>query len=406
MRRPLSGEKLVHVTLNELLFSLSKGLDYVEQDLLGITTNHGKRVALVSMVLGEALGLPGEEVFDLAASAVLHDNALTMYMRDVGPTNYASLEMLQQHCPLGEANVKHFPFLGDAAGLILYHHENWDGSGYYALSGHDIPLRAAIIRLADNMDLALHMGTARPGMQSLAQDHVRSLTRKVYSPRAAEALLDTFTDPFADSLADGNIDCALAGAVPAVGRDLSSKELLDTCRVFATIIDAKSRFTQTHSAGVAAMTRYMGGVFGLDEGHCDKLEVVALLHDVGKLAVPLSLLEKPGALEPGEYELVRKHAEISGEILGGISGLEDIAKWASRHHEKLDGSGYPSGSKGEELGFETRLLAACDIFSALMEDRPYRKAMDYAAASGILREMAAKGELDGDIVERMIVEMA
>lgn len=395
----------MRVTLTDLLFSLSRGLDFVEQDLLGITTNHGKRIALISMHLGNALGLSGEEVFDLAACAVLHDNALTMYMREAGSDGYAHLENLQQHCPLGEINARPFPFLGDTTGLILYHHENWDGSGYHGLSGEAIPLRAAIIRIADNMDLTLRMGTARPDMPLLVREHVRAHTPGVYSPLVAEALLDIITDAFAESVRDDNVDRSLAETIPLVGRDLSSRELLDVCRVFATIIDAKNRFTQNHSANVAAMARYMGGLFGLEADHCDKLEAAALLHDLGKLAVPLHILEKPGAFMPEELALMQNHPEIGREILNGISGMEDIARWASNHHEKLNGSGYPSGIRGEEQCFESRLLAACNIFSALMEDRPHRKGMNYPTAAKVLREMAAKGELDGDIVERMVVAM-
>lgn len=145
----------MNITLNDLLFAFSRALDFVEKDLLGITTNHGKRVANMSMRLCRAIGMTESEIFDMASCAILHDNALTAYMLQFGEKNYARLEGIKIHCEIGEKNVKGFPFLTDTTDVILYHHENWDGSGFYGLQKEAIPQRSAILRIADNIDLQL-----------------------------------------------------------------------------------------------------------------------------------------------------------------------------------------------------------------------------------------------------------
>lgn len=395
----------MRITLNDLLFSLSRALDYVEAELLGITTNHGKRTAYTSMRLYRALGRSEPEVFDLASCGVLHDNALTNYMLQAGPGSLSRLENLAIHCPLGEANASTFPFLGDVSGAILHHHENWNGRGYHKLAGDDIPLSATVIRLADNMDLALRMGDGRPDLPEKIRAHASKFSGTLYSPRVVEALLDIINQDFVETLSNENIDAVLARTVPPVGRDLTTKQILDVCRIFAIIIDAKSPFTKNHSQGIAQKARRMGEVYGFDETRCDKLEIAGSIHDLGKLSTPLNILEKPGSLDRDEFVIMKHHVTVSWEILKDIVGLEEVTAWAVNHHEKLDGSGYPFGLAADDLSFESRLMTCCDIFQALTEDRPYRPGLDRAQVSKLMREMASKGFIDGDILETMLREL-
>ena len=394
----------MQVTMNNILFSFSQALDYVERELLGITVNHGKRVAYTSMRLGQALGLSDAEIFDLASCAILHDNALTGYMLETGLARFSRLEGLKKHCPLGENNAAGFPFMGDVKGVILYHHENWDGSGYFKMGNADIPLQAAIIRLADNLDLTLGMGEYKPTLKNRIQEHSTRFSASLYAPLVVEAMLDIADDSFIDSVNNANIDRTIVETVPAVGKELSNEGFLSVSRIFATIIDAKSPFTQCHSVGVAAKTKHLAGAFKLDQDTCHRLEVAALLHDIGKLSTPLYILEKKGTLSQEEYRIMQNHAQVSWDILHRITGMEDISRWAASHHEKLNGSGYPLGKMAEKQDTEGRILTVCDIFQALTENRPYRAGMVLTDAARIMREMVTKGELDGDIVEVAISE--
>ncbi|MDR1243488.1 MAG: HD domain-containing protein [Deltaproteobacteria bacterium] len=387
----------MQVPLNELLFALSRALDFVEQDLLGVTSNHGKRAAYVSAHLCRAMGVSNADAFDMACCAVLHDNALTSYMLKAGPGDIRRLEHFQSHCTIGEQNALAFPFTGDVTGIILHHHENWDGTGFHNLTGEDIPLRAAILRLADNMDLVLKMGNGRDSLVREMLEHTRALSGRLYSPRVAQALATVATPEFADKLRDDHIDQALREEIPSMRVDLSTADLLRVCDIFAYIIDAKSVFTRNHSRGVAALIDRLSRICKIEKEKRNRLIIAACLHDVGKLSTPLAILEKPGPLDDAEFEVMRNHVSVSEDILNNVRGLEQIAAWCASHHEKLNGRGYSHRLSGADLSFESRLLACCDIYQALTEDRPYRSGMNHLQAMDIINGMVANGELDPEI---------
>lgn len=395
----------MNITLNDLLFAFSRALDFVEKDLLGITTNHGKRVANMSMRLCRAIGMTESEIFDMASCAILHDNALTAYMLQFGEKNYARLEGIKIHCEIGEKNVKGFPFLTDTTDVILYHHENWDGSGFYGLQKEAIPQRSAILRIADNIDLQLNLGKSHTSIVNDVHAHTIAHRGTLYAPSIVEAFNDTFTKQCIDEMSDDHIDICIAHSLPQVGHRLSTQELLDVCQMFAKIIDAKSHFTHNHSQGTARIAAHMGQYYKFDKQHCQKLEIAGFLHDIGKLAVPISILEKAGSLTPEEQAIIAKHSNLTLEILEDIAGLEDIALWAGNHHERLDGSGYGKNLHGDKLDFETRLIACCDIYQALTEERPYRKASNHKEAIAILRDMVKQKLIDGGIVEDMNIHL-
>lgn len=393
---------IMRVPLEDLLFALSMALDCVEHQLLGVTSNHGKRTALLSMRLCRAMGLSEEDVFDMATCAVLHDNALTAYMLEAGPaSDIYKLEAFKKHCPRGEENAQSFPFLGDASGIILHHHEKWDGTGYHGLVGNAIPLRASVLRMTDNLDLRLAMGGGQPGMEMLIAKHVRTFRGTHYAPVVVDTLLGLLDENLIRELSDEYIDASLAAAVPSAHIELNMVQLLDLCHVFAVIIDAKSSFTQRHSTGLAIKARRLAKFLEFDPDCLDKITAAAFLHDLGKLSTPAEILEKPGPLTHDEYEVMKDHVAMTWRILHHVRGLEDIVLWASSHHEKLDGHGYPHGLGADELTIECRIMACCDIYQALTEDRPYRPGMNHEAAMKILHKMAEEGKIDASLVAHM-----
>ena len=130
-----------------------------------------------------------------------------------------------------------------------------------------------------------------------------------------------------------------------------------------------------------------------------KLLIATDLHDLGKLVISSDLLDKPGKLSEEEFVEIKKHPKITKVCLQDISGFKEITKWASNHHEKLDGSGYPEGLTAKDLDFNSRLIACLDIYQALREKRPYRKSMDHSKVIKILNDMAEAGQLDHIIVD-------
>jgi HD-GYP domain-containing protein (c-di-GMP phosphodiesterase class II) len=165
-------------------------------------------------------------------------------------------------------------------------------------------------------------------------------------------------------------------------------------------VSAKDTETDGHMDRVGDLTVKIGRRMGIATGRMDTLRRAGRLHDVGKIGVPNSILRKPGKLTPAEFEVMKAHT-IRGERLAARSEfLADLAPIIRAHHEKLDGSGYPDGLKGDEIPVEARILAVSDIWDALVSDRPYRKAMAWIQAGGILAEGAGP-HLDADCVEAL-----
>ena len=130
--------------------------------------------------------------------------------------------------------------------------------------------------------------------------------------------------------------------------------------------------------------------------------IAGYLHDLGKLAVSNEILEKPGKLSEDEFNVIRSHTYYTYHLLESIPAFKMINEWASYHHEKLDGTGYPFHIAGDKLSLGSRVMAVSDVFTAITEDRPYRKRMDDESAKQVLIGMVDSGALDGKVVEILL----
>jgi putative nucleotidyltransferase with HDIG domain len=157
---------------------------------------------------------------------------------------------------------------------------------------------------------------------------------------------------------------------------LASPERLDNlCSAFAQVIDAKSPYTFNHSIGMCAASIEIAAGMGLDPATVTMVRRAALLHDIGKLSVPNTILEKPGALNDREWGVMKMHPVYTRMILENISGFNRLAFVAAAHHERLDGTGYPEGLRATQLSGPARIVAVADVFQALSESRPYRQGL-------------------------------
>lgn len=176
--------------------------------------------------------------------------------------------------------------------------------------------------------------------------------------------------------------------------------LIDTIRAIAATIDAKDGYTHRHSERVAALAKHMASAMGLSAEEQDTVELCALLHDVGKIAVPDSILNKPDRLTPAEFDEMKKHPAHGARILENIQSgaIKAILPGVRHHHEQWDGSGYPDGLAGDRIPMLGRLLGVADFFDALTSARAYRTAMPIDEAVRMIRA-AAGTHFDPDIVE-------
>ncbi|MBU4439275.1 MAG: HD domain-containing protein, partial [Firmicutes bacterium] len=183
---------------------------------------------------------------------------------------------------------------------------------------------------------------------------------------------------------------------------LNIDELIGITKLFARVIDFRSNFTAVHSEGVSAVAKRLAQHFNCDELTCKKIQAAGYVHDIGKLTVPTEILEKPGALSKEEFDVIKEHTYHTYVLLFQVKGLEEINEYASMHHERLDGTGYPFKLEAKDLSLGARIMAVADIFTAVSENRPYRKGMQKEAVVEVLRKMSIENKIDKSIVETLI----
>jgi putative nucleotidyltransferase with HDIG domain len=169
-------------------------------------------------------------------------------------------------------------------------------------------------------------------------------------------------------------------------------------------LDCKDHYTYGHSMRVTYYSLILGKEIGMNEDELYELEMAALFHDIGKIAIPDSVLLKPSRLNEDEFLVMKTHPEKSSDILQGFKPFEKVAQFAKHHHERFDGRGYPDGLKGEEIPLCSRIILITDTFDAMTSSRPYRKGLDFEVAYEELSEFAGS-QFDPYLVENFCKAM-
>ena len=296
-------------------------------------------------------------------------------------------------CEVGRDAARRLGLSGAVQRSIYHSFEWWHGGGVPAgLTGEDIPPGA---RLAGVTATAVLFDTI--GGVELAVDAVRKRSGGILDPRMVERFAAR-----APALL-GEVDAADPQAFvvewePQPAMMVPESQLGDVAAVFGDVADLKTPYTHGHSRGVAELARVAGGRLGLAAADVADLELAALLHDVGRVAISNTVWEKPQALDTHEWEQVRLHAYHSERILVASERLAPLAPLVGMHHERSDGSGYHRGSTRAGLPLPARVLAAADAYQAMGQERPHRPALAPEQAEQQLRDDTAEGRLDADAV--------
>lgn len=394
-----------------LLSAFSFALDCVEAELIHVTSNHGKRVAYMSVCMAEKMGVSDDALRDLAACELLHDNALTQYINEEFYSDISNIDTLKvssdditprqlgMHCIYGEKNLKKYPFKTGVKDVILYHHEEADGSGPFEKKWTEVPLFARIIHFSDMLDAFCKAQKFDEDVFNKAVHFIEKNKDKRFDSEVTKMFFDAFDKDEFSRLGDEHIEEYFWEKVPCEKSFYSFNVLKDLADLFAKIIDYKSEFTSRHSLGVARTASKISEIMGYDKVICDKMYLAGTLHDVGKIAIGNEILEKPARLTDEEFAKMKNHAGYTYMILSKVDGFEEIRDIAAFHHERLDGSGYPFGKRADELTTLQRIMACADIYQALTEKRPYKDGMDHDKACEILKDMADKNWIDKNITE-------
>jgi len=433
--------------LSELIASLSYALDITE----GQSPGHCLRCGWVGMHIGRQAGLSDEQLWELYYVLLLKDlgcssNAARiceMYLTDdrnfkrdwmlvdsslpkvlgfvlkhtglkaglaerfrnvmriVRDGRTLQDEFVATRCQRGAeiARLLRFPE-GVAAGIYSLD-EHFNGNGKpERLAGEAIPLYSRIALMAQVIDV-FHTESGRDS----AMKEVRARSKQWFDPQLVAAFEQVaLSDEFWRTLAAPNIERAVTG-LQAAALDqqyvLDDDYLDDIATAFGQVVDAKSPYTSGHSARVALYTDMIAESLGLSSERRRWLKRGALLHDVGKLGVSNSVLDKPGALDADEWEAVKEHARYTETILGSIGAFRELATIAGAHHEKLDGTGYPRGLSGDAISIDTRIITTADIFDAITAERPYRGAIPIPQALEIMRKTVGTA-LDADCFAALV----
>ncbi len=378
------------VDRRRLVVALAGALDFVGIDEF----QHAKRVALMARRCAIALGWDEATRDLLLDAALLHDCGVSSDREHTALINELEWAATNAHCQRGARYLTAVPVLAHLVPLVLHHHSHWDrlkDSGLGAAAW-----QANLIFLADRVDMLRAAG--HDGGQ--IREVIRRYAGSFFEPRLVAAfervsLGEDFWSGLTPTAVEAELDSLVA---QGCGLTVDFPTLRAIALMFARIIDAKSHFTEEHSVGVARLARWLGQCFGLPLRRCDELEVAGLLHDLGKLKVPDSILEKPAPLSEAEWAIMRRHSFDSWQILRQAFGDGHIADWAGCHHETLCGSGYPFHRRGPELSFEARIVAVADVVQALAQDRPYRNGLDARQIGLALERMVDEGKLDPAII--------
>ena len=173
---------------------------------------------------------------------------------------------------------------------------------------------------------------------------------------------------------------------------------LGTLTALARTVDTNSPWTAGHSERVTRLAMDLGRELGLPPDEIDQLHRGGLLHDIGKIGVPASILDKPGKLTEEEFAVIRRHPSKGAMILESIPNLRKVIPIVSQHHERFDGKGYPNGLSGESISLHARILAVADVVDALVSDRPYRPGWSREKVLVYTRENAGQ-QFDPEVVE-------
>jgi putative nucleotidyltransferase with HDIG domain len=407
------------VSLSEVLAAMSRALDLTE----GQSVGHTVRTTIIGMRLAEELDLSAFDRVALYGALLLKDSGSS------GQSRVEEVLSADKHEPTHLNGIAHFPgrafsvfktaggllgrskpapaqsrlltraergesmalrmgFSTATADAIRHIDEHWDGTGIPdGRVGHEIPIFSRIILLAQTLDAFY----TQRGLLS-AMKMLRERSNQWFDPIVVRIARSWREDiDWWESLQSPDATAMAIAVEPQQHtRYVDERGLDEVARAFAEIIDAKSSYTYQHSTNVAKYARATAFELGFEKSDVSILNRAALLHDIGKLGVSSSILDKAGPMTDDERAEMQRHPVYTWEILQRVGAFAGFARTAALHHEKLDGTGYPWGVKAEALDVPARILCVADIYEALTAHRPYRAGLTREAALKIIRSGSGK----------------
>ena len=391
---PVSNKDIVEI--------VKRAFNLVDKRLIG----HGSRVSYIvfQMLKSSSDYTPGE-IRDLLILAALHD--IGAYKTDeIDRMVEFETRNVWNHSIYGYMFFKYFTPFKDEASVVLFHHTPWKKMKDLEAVPMFARRAAQLINLADRFDIYLSQTKGKRDYQNF-QNYVNRNTPDIFSPEACDlfnradfsflfsAVTESQTAILLSDLLEKEFDRVLED-VP-----FTEEERNALLRMMTYAIDFRSPHTVTHTITTTVISTELAKIFCNTEEDINDITCGAMLHDLGKLGIPSEILEFPGKLSPQAMTVMRTHVDLTEMILGD-SVTPKVRDIALRHHEKLDGSGYPRGLDGSGLTTPQRIVAVADIVSALSGTRSYKESFPKEKTCSILNDMAGHGLVDPVIVARIV----
>ncbi len=394
-------------SINDLIMATSKAMDLLE----GKPLRSALKVAVIAGSIAKLMNLSEREVASVVYAALLHDIGLVSLVSNIFPhlpPGLSEKQLFQNHAlhnarvignpyeqPLSNELFQLFhqhplaakDFLRkvclsqDVGDIISTHHELCDGSGYpFGLVREQIPIGGRILAFADVAECVLEV-TVRESSAFTSRKHALESFMQIKAPGKFDpdviavfgSLLETNQD-FIKQISSLDVENMVRALLPERTMTLSGSTLLSVVEAIGGLSDSTmSLYKAGRSRRVADLALTLAENLCIHREQCGELAMAALLMDIGHLGTPTAILMKRGPLSADERAIIHDHPFLTQEIFKGVPGFENISLWASEHHERMNGKGYPGHTKGYEISIGGRILALADVFDALTSPRPYRE---------------------------------
>jgi len=376
----------------DLLLCFSDALDLISP----LVSGHQIRVAYIALKLAKQCKLPEEQINKLVIAACIHDIGATT-VNERNEIIKPEFESDGRHERIGFKYIQG-SILNDSAEIIKHHHQKWNNG-----LAKDIPFECHLLHLADRIETLIDKKSYILYQRESITEEIVKKSGDWFIPELVDRFIQlSNNESFWLYTVSANVSGILGNEVKLSKMYLNTDELYDVAKWFSNIIDFRSRFTSVHSRGVSASAGAIATAMKLDEEYVKIIEISGFIHDLGKLAVPNTILEKNGKLDKQEMDIIRSHTFHTYNVLSRIKSLKTISQYGAYHHERLDGNGYPFHIKASGMKLGSRILAVADIFTAIAEDRPYRPAMTKEAVITLISSKGDDKALDSKIVKVLL----
>ena len=368
---------ILHIISNMLKMQNAKLLD------------HGSRVGYLVAKMLEAKGLSEREILEGYLIGLLHDVG-AYKTEEIDKLIQFETKNVCEHSIYGYLILELSEIMGDMADVILYHHTPWNKINGISADKKEM---ANLIFLADRVEIYVRSKQEPIDMEMLKK-------HQFYSEENLELFVDADQKyDLQKRLMDGSF---INDTEKYLYRaEFSEEELKKWIRMVAFLIDFRSESTVTHTITMVSASVAIANKMGLSKQQIDEIYTGAYIHDLGKIAIPVDILEKPGKLTFDEMEVMKTHILLTGNIIRGHVN-DNVYKIAMRHHEKINGKGYPYGIEDEEMTLAEKIVAVADIYSALSGKRSYKEKFEKEKIISIMEQMAEQSQNDSEVIRVLV----